>query len=613
LKHRHSYREGIAVVTNEDVWIFLSYAHDDDLATSGLKDEEGFVSYLHRLLELKLRDLGAQRAKIWRDRKRFSRGDQFDKEIDDALTKAEILIVLMSPNWLQRPYCIKEFDQFFRMKQSASVTNIADRMVVVSKGYVDVDKRPSLLRSQEGFAFYERDEQNDASETKDYFNLGKDMRDALARHIQKRVNAIGEVSPEIQIPRTTAVSGNIAAVAKAFSAGDDAYSLLELRVRPGSLGFYTVDAKLYDSMNCNTDQRPTYSAAKETTFQAPSVDFRDKLINIQKSFARSLGSSRTIEGTQGADIGPNTFREIGTTLFDMLFNGDVRSLYETVRVDAVKKKRSNLVRIRNDAPELSYIPWELLFDRKSGQHLSCYQYLHLTRSVEEVDLITRRSLPITILGMAARPKTLNSRVVGFIDADREQRRITDALADLESEGLVDLFWTQTSSVSALSCRLDRPPRKAQGARASWDVFHFIGHGGLDEKGSGYLIVQEDGGSGGKPLSAEVLCSLLARPDGPDLVVLSSCSGAQAKPGELFSDTASALVRAGVSAVLAMQAEISDDAAILFMAAFYNSLASNHSLQHALTEARNQLRDSFPTEWATPVLYLHSDGRLFQVQ
>ena len=53
-------------MTNQDVLIFLSYAHDDDLALSGLKDEEGFVSYLQKLLELKLRDIGAQRVKIWR-------------------------------------------------------------------------------------------------------------------------------------------------------------------------------------------------------------------------------------------------------------------------------------------------------------------------------------------------------------------------------------------------------------------------------------------------------------------------------------------------------------------------------------------------------------------
>ncbi len=60
----------------EDVWIFLSYAHDDDLPTSVSKDEKGFVTFLHEMLSVKLRDLGAGQAKIWRDTKRISMGDQ---------------------------------------------------------------------------------------------------------------------------------------------------------------------------------------------------------------------------------------------------------------------------------------------------------------------------------------------------------------------------------------------------------------------------------------------------------------------------------------------------------------------------------------------------------
>src|SRR5260370_38336382 len=92
----------------EDVWIFLSYAHDEDLPTSVSKDEKGFVTFLHEMLSVKLRDLGAGQAKIWRDTKRISMGDQFGGVIDDALKRAEILVVVMSNNWLRRSYCRKE-------------------------------------------------------------------------------------------------------------------------------------------------------------------------------------------------------------------------------------------------------------------------------------------------------------------------------------------------------------------------------------------------------------------------------------------------------------------------------------------------------------------------
>ena len=96
----------------DDVVIFLSYAHDDDLILSPDPDEPGFVSFLDQQLRLKLRDLGARQANVWRDRRRISQGDQFADIIDDGLKRAELLVVVMSPNWMQRPYCRKEFETF---------------------------------------------------------------------------------------------------------------------------------------------------------------------------------------------------------------------------------------------------------------------------------------------------------------------------------------------------------------------------------------------------------------------------------------------------------------------------------------------------------------------
>src|SRR5271165_3635870 len=138
-----------------DVWIFVSYAHDDNLPTGVSQDEEGFVSFLQRLLEVKLKDLGAQEAKLWRDAKRFSDGDPYDVEIEDALKKSALLIVVMSRNWLSRPYCKKELDDFMRYRQGAGIENIEERVVVVGKQYVPKEGRPAPLQVQEGFAFFE--------------------------------------------------------------------------------------------------------------------------------------------------------------------------------------------------------------------------------------------------------------------------------------------------------------------------------------------------------------------------------------------------------------------------------------------------------------------------
>jgi hypothetical protein len=115
---------------SDDVVIFLSYAHDDDLILSPDPDEPGFVSFLDQQLRLKLRDLGARQANVWRDRRRISQGDQFADIIDDGLKRAELLVVVMSPNWMQRPYCRKEFETFLSLRRrghESSRTNACRR------------------------------------------------------------------------------------------------------------------------------------------------------------------------------------------------------------------------------------------------------------------------------------------------------------------------------------------------------------------------------------------------------------------------------------------------------------------------------------------------------
>src|SRR5580698_11183759 len=189
---------------SDNVVIFLSYAHDDDLILSPDPDEPGFVSFLDQQLRLKLRDLGARQASVWRDRRRIDQGDLFADTIDDGLTQAELFVVLMSTNWMQRPYCRKEFETFLSLRKAAGVTNPATRMLVVGKGYVDRSARPPELQGQEGFLFYSRDDQDDVSAVTPFFNRGKcndrfyTELDDLAGGLQKRVTQILSGAPGAQ-------------------------------------------------------------------------------------------------------------------------------------------------------------------------------------------------------------------------------------------------------------------------------------------------------------------------------------------------------------------------------------------------------------------------------
>jgi len=87
--------------------------------------------------------------------------------------------------------------------------------------------------------------------------------------------------------------------------------------------------------------------------------------------------------------------------------------------------------------------------------------------------------------------------------------------------------------------------------------------------------------------------------------LNSCSGAVAGVSDLFSGTAAALVRGGVSAVAAMQYEISDPAAIAFARGFYTAIARGRGVDDAVSSGRVAILglSDRTLEWVTPVLYL----------
>jgi hypothetical protein len=116
------------------------------------------------------------------------------------------------------------------------------------------------------------------------------------------------------------------------------------------------------------------------------------------------------------------------------------------------------------------------------------------------------------------------------------------------------------------------------------------------------------------LGATDLALLLDDHDPLRLVFLNSCEGAKGSPRDTFSSTASTLVRSGIPAVVAMQYEITDKAAIDFSRAFYEALADGLPVDVAVVEARTAVKMTSALEWGTPVLYMRSTGgRIFDLQ
>ncbi len=332
---------------------------------------------------------------------------------------------------------------------------------------------------------------------------------------------------------------------------------------------------------------------------------------ILQSGATRAGASTLIgraaaKLTTGAD--EKILHEIGRQLFEFVFRDMIRDLYNENRKEARSAEQPLFIKLHIKHPELSYLPWETIYDEANRKYLCTDSFTPLARLAgdEQDSVVVSPVRPIRILGMAARVKSLEGTPAEDIDVDAERTIMGKAL--LEVGDRVKVCWTPSARVRDLGRSLARGD---QGVR--WDVFHFIGHGGFDEeRGTGFIVVQEEGGVRGMRLYSENLCNLLVQPQKtPKLVVLNSCSGAQFQPGDLFASVAADLIRVGIPAVVAMQFEITDQMGIDFSDAFYAYLAYGKSIQEALAMTRAELRASGCSEWISPVLYMRDrEGNLF---
>jgi formylglycine-generating enzyme required for sulfatase activity/energy-coupling factor transporter ATP-binding protein EcfA2 len=251
---------------------------------------------------------------------------------------------------------------------------------------------------------------------------------------------------------------------------------------------------------------------------------------------------------------------------------------------------------------LAALPWELLYDARRGQYVCLsvntplIRYLELPQPPQPLEVAP----PLHILGMIASPSDLPR-----LDVDREKARVEQALSGLMSRGLVELVWLPGQTRRDLQQAMRRGP---------WHIFHFVGHGAFDTKTDQSLVMLADDEGKAQSLRAAELGRLLADQRDLRLAVLNACEGAKGG-GDIFSSTASILVRQGLPAVLAMQFAITDQAAVELSRVFYESLADGLPVDAAVAEARKavSLAVSSTVDWATPVLYMRApDGKLFDV-
>src|SRR3984893_7387253 len=357
----------------------------------------------------------------------------------------------------------------------------------------------------------------------------------------------------------------------------------ELEIGPAANAGYPVTARLKGGGEASGVMSWSMTGRE---LDAPLAALRDSVLAFSAT-ARRLST-----------LDEQPVREFGERLFDAAISSQIRVLYGAAYQQSRQQDRVLRLVLRIRPPELARLPWEYLFDRTEDTYLGLRMPLVRYPQVLEPQRPLKVSPPLNILAMVARPGDQTA-----LDVRGEKRRLGTALAELERAGQVKLTGVRGQSWRDLRTILDK---------GVWHVFHFIGHGGYDA-GSGEGVLALAGESGGTaPLGAGALSMVLSENSALRLVVLNACDTGRSSSLDSFSSVAGALVRRGIPAILAMQFEITDRAAIEFTRTFYEELAHRRPVDAGAMRARQAIyiAQNNSLEWGTPVLYLRSsDGQI----
>jgi pSer/pThr/pTyr-binding forkhead associated (FHA) protein len=336
----------------------------------------------------------------------------------------------------------------------------------------------------------------------------------------------------------------------------------------------------------------------EARFTDPFTEDKRTIIR-QTLTTASLRHSARVRSSSAPEV--KVMKEFGSTLFTQILPDQVRQLYYQCLGTANEQGKGLRIRLVLD-PAVDDLPWEFLCTPER-EFMGLDPKTPIVRFIEVPTPVAplKAELPLRVLIVIASP---GDQIP--LDVAKEKQRITSALQALEEQSLVKLTFLEGPETWSRLIDALRPNET--------HILHFIGHGMFDEaRQEGVLIMETESGES-YFVGSDLMRILVQGKSRLRLVVLNSCLGTQAAEAEPLSSVAASLVRAGVPAVIAMQFEVSDDAAQTISSAFYKALALNFPVDAALTEARREIALLHPEslEWATPILFMQvPDGQLFR--
>jgi len=288
----------------------------------------------------------------------------------------------------------------------------------------------------------------------------------------------------------------------------------------------------------------------------------------------------------------------GVLLFETLFPGEVRRLYDVAR--SQRQSRRLDVIFTSMIDWVADKPWEFTFDPTRGAFLAMEE-VHFVRNVltaVPAERVLERKGPLRILVAAAQP--VGTPPLSWEDEVRVIRRGFEPLVE---SGLATVEVFSATTPTLLHRRL---------GLEAFDVLHFIGHGEYDsERRVGYLVFEDDVGAVqlvDSQTLREIVCGRGLR-----LVFLNACETGRGGRADFNRGVAPALMAGGLPAVVANQYSVLDPSATAFARHFYWFLAQGRSLGEAAQESRIAVSYSVSgdsIDWAVPVLYARDPAATF---
>lgn len=362
------------------------------------------------------------------------------------------------------------------------------------------------------------------------------------------------------------------------------YANFDIRIIPCLKGYYAVTA---ESDFRGIDETFFYSETKRATLVP---------LPTSEQFAGLIAFLRGLVGR------PEDAKELGKILREFLFPKEVWDLYlRSLAVAQLKGKQGLRIRVRigDDSPELSQIPWEYCRDDQNSflalnKKTPLVRYLPSERP-SEPPIMPR---PVRILLAMASPQGKTE-----VDVVAEEQWIRAALKSLIDSGHAVLEVLPHATRGMLRQRV-----------TTFDphILYFLGHG--EQRENGGVLILEDA-----VVDADALDVLLQNRS-VRLVVLTACESSvdgeqDTSSGEAIMGIAPRLVSVGIPAVVGMQFKVPYRTAVAFTREFFELLlVKAEPLDTAVTEARigTYFDHDDKVFWAIPVLFMRSpDGVIWQ--